>query len=55
MTLFTQAFKLRFRWLNYMIKEQVKNKTSNPEATIRGCLYSSYNDDQEKNNYKNKG
>ena len=31
-----------------MIKEQVKNKTSNLEATIRGCLYSSYNDDQKK-------
>lgn len=31
-----------------MIKEQVKNKTSNPDATIRGCLYSSYNDDQKK-------
>lgn len=31
-----------------MIKEQVKNKTSNPEASIRECLYSSYNDDQKK-------
>ena len=31
-----------------MIKEQVKNKTSNHKATIRGCLYSIYNDDQKK-------
>ena len=37
-----------------MIKEQVKNQTSNPKATIRGCLYSSYNDDQKKN-HKNNG